>query len=183
MAIITDTWDADRYLHLALQETGYRQLMDGETSAACRKTAETFAKGDRRIMHIRLHQPFLPNWPQLAAARLDAWATPCITGWNPERLVRLAPIWQLRRSMTDSTGADLEAVRARALATIAQAQYSPQLMVELPTSALDSLHRAYVREAEQAGLTTAGGRSSEDALREAERLMAARVWTSPADTP
>jgi hypothetical protein len=25
-AIITDTWDADRYLHLALQETGYHQL-------------------------------------------------------------------------------------------------------------------------------------------------------------
>ena len=183
MAIITDTWDGDRYLHLALQETGYRQLENDDSYEACRKSAETFARGDRRILHIRLHQPFLPNWPQLAAARLEAWATPCITSWKPARLVRLAPIWQLQRSMADSTGSDLERVRARALATIAEAQYSPQLAVDLPTSGLDALHRGYVREAELTGPPVAIGLSPADALREAENLMAARVWTSPLQTP
>ena len=68
-------------------------------------------------------------------------------------------------------------------ATIAEAQYSPQLAVDLPTSGLDALHRGYVREAELTGPPVAIGLSPADALREAENLMAARVWTSPLHTP
>jgi len=182
-AIITDTWDGDRYLHLALQETGYRQLDGDGTLESCEKTAETFAKGDRRILHVRLHQPFLPNWPELAAGRLATWGTPCIERWRPARLLRLAPIWQLRRSMTDDAGEEPQVVRARALATIEKANYSPQLFVEIPVSSLESLHRGYLKEAAAQGSPFGDRRSPAEALQNAERLMAARVWTSTSGTP
>jgi hypothetical protein len=182
-AIITDTWDGDRYLHLALQETGYRQLEGGGAPEPCEKTAETFARGDRRILHIRLHQPFLPNSSQLAAARLATWATPCIAAWRPSRLLRLAPIGQLRRSMSDSTGLEPQTVRARAVASILEAQYSPQLSVDLSASGLESLHRKYLTEAAQQQSSPASRRSPAESLREAERLMGAQVWKARSGIP
>jgi hypothetical protein len=183
MAVITDTWDGDRYLHLALQETGYRPVEDSGRNQFCEKTAETFARDDRMVLHIRLHQPFLQNWPQLAAARLETWAIPCIAIWKPERLVRLAPLWQLRRSMSDSTNSGVAAVESRALAIIANAHFSPQLALELPPSSLEWLLRGYRSEAERAGTHSAGRRSPAEALYDAEQLMAARLWTSPSATP
>ena len=50
------------------------------------------------MLHIRLHQPFLPNWRALAASRLDTWGMPCLALWKQERVVRLAPLEQLEWS-------------------------------------------------------------------------------------
>jgi hypothetical protein len=182
-AIITDTWDADRYLHLALQETGYHEIDLVKAPSACDRTAEMFARGSRRVLHVRLHQPFLPNWPQLAAARLQTWGTPCVVRWNAQRRVRLAPVWQLRRTLADSSGRLAQAARARALEVIARANYSPQLAIDIDVAALDALYRGYLSESMNEGRPVASDRSLEEALRDAERRMAARVWASPASAP
>jgi hypothetical protein len=182
-AIITDTWDGDRYLHLALQETGYRVLKGDGIAEFCEKTTETFAKEHRRILHVRLHQPFLPNWAQLAAARLEKWATPCLALWKPRRLIRLTSLGQLQRSLTDSASSQLQAASARAVAVIAKSRYRPQVVVDLTPSSLASVRQGYMREAEQEDAPNASRRSPTEALHEAEHLMSARVWKSPRGVP
>jgi len=175
-AILTDTWDGDRYLHLALQETGYAPLDRDVTAEPCAKTTETFSRGKRRILHIRLHQPFLPNWPLFAAERLETWARPCVESWKPSRLAWLVPLEQLWWSLTDSTSSQLQSARVRALVTIAESRYSPQLVVNLSPSHLELPLRGYRREIEEVRSPAASGRWRVESLQEAERLMAARVW-------
>jgi hypothetical protein len=117
--------DADRYLHLALQETGIASSMDGETSAACRKTA----RPSPRLIGgscTRLHQPFLPT------GRTRCGTAACLGHALHRKLETGAtrpPRTDLAAAAIDdgSTGSELEAVRARALATIAQSQYSPPI--------------------------------------------------------
>jgi hypothetical protein len=182
-AIITDTWDADRYLHLALQERGYREITSSSEGEACRKTAEIFAKSDRRILHLRLHQPFLPNWPQLALARLEMWAIPCIAGWRPSRLVRLAPFEQLWWSETERADSGVEALRSRSFATFSKTRYNPQLSVDLPPSDLDALHRGYQKQVVYLESRSGDRHWRAERLDDAERLMAARVWKAPSGAP
>ena len=182
-AIITDTWDGDRYLHLALQETGYHVTDAAKAPAVCAKSAEIFASGDRRVLHLRLHQPFLPNWPELAAARLQTWGAPCIAVWKPDRLVRLTPLWQLRRTEGDSSSRGSAAAQTRALTTIAAANYSPQLAIDVAASDLESMYRGYLNEAAYQRPPSATQRSPTEALSDAERLMAARVWQARSGAP
>jgi hypothetical protein len=175
-AIITDTWDADRYLHLALQEMGYHQLPSHLVFEACEKTAETFAKDARRILHIRLHEPFLPNSAEFAAARIETWAQPCIRSWQPTRLVWLAPLGQLQWPMADSLAVDLEETRARALRALVKSNYSPQVAVDLQPHALELMRRAYLGVAGQTAAPGTRPGWSWDLLQSAQRRMAARVW-------
>jgi hypothetical protein len=180
---ITDTWDADRYLHLALQERGYRYVETSDASDACSKTAEKFVKGDRRALHIRLHQPFLPNWRALAASRLETWAIPCVASWRAERVVLVSPLEQFEWTVSDSVTSDLAGARVRALQQIAEARYSPQLPIEVRATALPSLRDAYLRQAAHADSLSYGRQVPAMPLNEAERLMAARVWQPARDTP
>ena len=180
---LTDTWDGDRYLHLALQNGGYHLVETEDASDACSKAAELFARGDRRALHIRLHQPFLHNWRALAALRLETWARPCVARWKAERVIRIAPLDQLQWSMTDSVTGDLAVTRLRGLEQIAQSRYSPQLAVEVRPSDFASLRDAYLRESHQADSLYAGRSLPTMSLQQAERLMAARVWKSPPGTP
>ena len=175
-AIITDTWDADRYLHLALQESGYRMVRRRSAYPSCERTAEEFVRGTGRILHIRLHQPFLPNWSELAAARLDAWGRPCVEAWKPNRLFWLAPAGQLPLSRLDSISVGLEAARARALRVITDAHYSPQVPVELTVPALESLRHAYLGDEDRRPASTLSRAAASATLADAERLMSARVW-------
>jgi hypothetical protein len=182
-AIITDTWDADRYLHLALQETGYHQLPSPLVFEPCERTSESFAKDGRRILHIRLHEPFLPNSGELAAARIDTWAQPCVRSWRPNRLIWLAPLGQLQWPVADSLAVGLPEVRARALRERVESNYSPQVAVDLPPYGLELLRRAYLGAA---GRTETGGSRpgwSSDLLQDAQRRMAARVWKPPRRIP
>jgi hypothetical protein len=175
-AIITDTWDADRYLHLALQEMGYHQLSSHLVFEACEKTAETFAKDARRILHIRLHEPFLPNSAEFAAARIETWAQPCIRSWQPTRLVWLAPLGQLQWPMADSLAVDLPEARARALRALVKSNYSPQVAVDLQPYALELMRRAYLSVAGRTATPSTRPGWSSDLLQDAQRRMAARVW-------
>jgi hypothetical protein len=178
-AIITDTWDADRYLHLTLQEAGYTLTEGHSPYASCDRTAEEFTRGARRILHIRLHQPFLPNWSQLAAARLEEWGRPCLISWRPRRIDWLAPLGQLRSSILDSVSADLPAARTHARRVMTEAHYAPQVSIELSVPALELLRRGYTTAEEQESTHDTGHSSAAAALADAERRMAARVWRSP----
>ena len=173
---VTDTWDGDRYLHLALQETGYHLVETSGTVDPCSKTAEVFARGDRRMLHIRLHQPFLPNWRALAASRLDTWGMPCLALWKQERVVWLAPLEQLEWSMPKTVVLDLAAARQYALEQIVEARYSPQLAIGVRASDLPSFSEAYLRHASWTDSPSDGKRRPQMSLQEAERLMSARVW-------
>jgi hypothetical protein len=180
---LTDTWDGDRYLHLALQERGYQLIEARDSSDTCSKTAELFAKGDRRALHIRLHQPFLHNWRALAALRLDTWAMPCVARWKAEWVVRISPLDQLQWSMTDSVHGDLAVAGLRGLQQIIRSHYSPQLAVEVRPSELPSLRDAYLRQSQRADSLSYGRRQPAMSLLQAESLMAARVWKSPPGAP
>jgi hypothetical protein len=182
-AIITDTWDADRYLHLALQETGYHQVSSHVVSEACEKTAETFAKDGRRILHVRLHQAFLPNSGELAAARIETWAQPCVRSWRPSRLIWLAPIGQLQWPLADRLAVDLPEARARALREQGESNYSPQIAVDLPPYSLELLRSAYLGAAGQVASVGPRPRWSSDLLQDAQRRMAPRVWKRPRRIP
>jgi hypothetical protein len=181
--VVTDTWDGDRYLHLALQETGYHIVEHSDASSPCSKTAEEFARGDRRVLHIRLHQPFLPNWRALAALRLDTWGIPCLARWKQERVILLAPLEQWEWSNSDSTIGVLAAARQSALEQIAEARYSPQLAIEVRASEVPSRSEAYRRQASRTDSLFYGRRLPEMSLQEADRLMAARAWTLAQETP
>jgi hypothetical protein len=178
-AIITDSWDADRYLHLALQQTGFQQTDPLGAPTVCEKTVESFRMGDQRVLHVRLHQPFLENWRQLAASRLETWAVPCLEGWKPGLLLRLTPPEQLWWSVTDSSREDVIASHERALRTIARTWYGPQVAVEVRPPDLEELRKSYQRAAERYDQYTFGRRLPPMPLAEAERLMAARVWRHP----
>ena len=182
-AIITDTWDADRYLHLALQESGFHELPDDSVPRPCQKAGEAFGSRDRRILHIRLHQPFLQSWPELAAARLEMLAQPCLDAWPLKRVLWLAPLAQLQEPTVDSLAADLPADRAQAITVMRTARYSPQVAVELLPSALEALRRAYLSGAAQGGTDDATRRSPSRLLEDADRLMAPRVWKSAPGSP
>jgi hypothetical protein len=180
---LTDTWDGDRYLHLALQNEGYHLAEIGDARNPCSKTAELFARGDHRALHIRLHQPFLHNWRALAALRLETWAIPCVARWKAERVIRISPLDQLQWSMTDSVHDDLAMARLRALEQITSSHYSPQLAVEVRQSDLASLRDAYLRQSDLADSLSYGRRQPTMSLHQAESLTAARVWKSPPGTP
>jgi hypothetical protein len=183
MAILTESWDADRYLHLALQESGYRHVEGPATPSACTKTAETFARGDRRILHVRLHEPFVQDWPLLAAARLETYGIACIESFKPARVFRLAPVEQIAWAMRGGARPDLSSVRARAMATISDSHYSPQIAFEVRPSELRPLARTYTDEAERAGYRLTTDESPAALLQKTERLMAARVWKAPSAMP
>jgi len=175
-AIITDTWDADRYLHLALQQSGYHETRRNGQTEPCEKTAEEFTRGTDRILHLRLHQPFLQNFNELAAARLETWGKPCLERWKPHHIIWLAPAGQLQSPAFDGISAEVSAARARAARVIAEAHYSPQLPIEVSLSALDLLKRSYLRD--EKNRESVRHSTSSELLDWAERRMAPRVWTS-----
>jgi hypothetical protein len=128
------------------------------------------------VLHIRLHQPFLQNWRQLAASRLESWGLPCIENWRPERVLRLTPPEQLAWSVTDSARRDVIATHAKADSISAKSWYSPQLAIGIEPPDLETLRHSYDQAAEQRDILTFGRRMTPMPLSESERLMAARVW-------
>ncbi|MEO5806151.1 hypothetical protein [Devosia sp.] len=75
--IITDRWDADRYLHLTLQTAGYAMTPD-MAPGGCGLAVEPFTRGDRTILHVRLHLPFLAERLAALPALYQRYAAPCI---------------------------------------------------------------------------------------------------------
>ncbi len=75
-AVVSETWTADRLVHLTLLELGFRQRV-GAGPPACRTVAEVFVRGATTILHVRLHVPFVADavdavvWRDLGPACLE----------------------------------------------------------------------------------------------------------------
>jgi hypothetical protein len=76
--VVTDIWDADRYVHLQLQEQGYRPFDLPGVYPACSPVAEGFERGGVRIVHLRLHTPFLSDWRLRLAPRFAGSGRACL---------------------------------------------------------------------------------------------------------
>jgi hypothetical protein len=174
--IVSDTWDGDRYLHLALQEAGYAVSAAGTGYSTCRRVSETFDDGDRRVVHVRLHQPFLYEWHALAAARLERWAAPCITSLGVSHVVMLSTLGRAVRLFNDTARAPVAQAMGRAQDTRLSTGYSPQIAMTLSVTSLEALRSSYLQEARADGSVAALRAGPDAALARADSLMSARVW-------
>lgn len=86
--LLSDFWNDDRYLHLVVQEAGYRLV---PSTAQCEPVADQFENGSSRIVIVRLHQVYVPYWRQLSAERLRKWGIPCIDSVKPHDLALVGP--------------------------------------------------------------------------------------------
>lgn len=87
LALLTDTWNSDRYAHQRLLDAGYRALPASATPPACAAIAEPFARGDLRVTHLRLHQSFVFESGHANRARFDEMATPCLAALGATRII------------------------------------------------------------------------------------------------
>jgi hypothetical protein len=99
-AVITDFWDPDRYLHLALQEAGFRVDATEPVSLPCMRTAEVFLRGSQRVVHVRLHDPHVMT-SVLLAPRFDTHGVPCLAAERPTRTFFLATYPSVNRRLGD----------------------------------------------------------------------------------
>lgn len=75
LAIVTDYWDEDRYLHLRLMEQGFHA---GPEPDNCAKVGQAMTSNDRRIVQVSLHRTFVPNADSLAGQVLSELVAPCL---------------------------------------------------------------------------------------------------------
>lgn len=169
-AIITDSWNADRYLHLALLQQGYQVIPP--TGTACARTAELFGRGDQRVLHVRVHEPMLPSDAKLRPERFDAYVAPCLAATHPARLFFLGPVPELAERFGDAMTTDW---MVHEQLTFARSGYTPEVGVMIDEPALRQLRRSYD------ALADAGRRDQEQRghravdLATADRLLAAQV--------
>ncbi|MBS0451572.1 MAG: hypothetical protein JSS14_09685 [Proteobacteria bacterium] len=74
---ITDNWSADRYLHLVLQERGFRPMADRAIPQKCAALLESTGRDALTMRHLRLHTPILKEWRLLLPPRFDAYRAEC----------------------------------------------------------------------------------------------------------
>ena len=142
VAVLTDGWDDDRYLHLQLVERGFRRTA---LPFPCGPIGEGMRRGDRTLVQLTLLQSFVPYWPVLQSQRLEQGAVPCLTAVRPAEVILLG-----RKARIDALlhphpgqrplGPDLGATRT-----------SPIVAVRLDASGLARLGEAYSREAAAMG--------------------------------
>jgi len=90
--VITNDWDADRYAHLILQEAGFVVSGAGATPQ-CGPVTERFRRGNREVLHVRLHLPVLSRYALAAMPPLfDTYARPCIDA-HPGATLRYVSAW------------------------------------------------------------------------------------------
>lgn len=91
--VMTSDWNADRYLHLALQDAGFRTIgtLGGP---ACGRVVETFSRGDVVVRHLRLHVPFVAIHPAYLPLRYDTFVAAC--GEAPARTFQAGSLATLR---------------------------------------------------------------------------------------
>lgn len=84
--VITDEFTPDEYVHLALQENGFTASPAGAAYAACGRVAELWRRGDRQVVHVRLHTPFVTSYVPLNQQRFAAHGAPCVAAVRPASL-------------------------------------------------------------------------------------------------
>jgi hypothetical protein len=172
-AVLTDSWDGDRYLHLQLQREGFR-IHDIETlEQPCSKAGELFVRGSTRVLHLRLHQPFLPAPAAFAFERLNKLALPCLSAVRPAQSYLLSAgaqvIPRVRAWPALAPRTDVQALIASFFAT----GYDPLVVVPLVPSDLAPMTDSFAAAAAD---SPARSRDAGVDLARAERLMAVRIW-------
>jgi hypothetical protein len=169
--MLTDTWDADRYLHLALQREGYRIADIAGGQPACARVGELFVRGGAQVLHLRLHQPFLSSWRSLAEQRFRRLALSCLAQTRSGPLYLIAPggraVLLLQNSPSLRTRIDLPALAA----AYARTGYDRLLLLPLSSADVTPLAASYAEDAKKFG-----GTDADDDLARAERLMRNQVW-------
>jgi len=181
--VLTDTWNGDRYLHLALQEAGYSVSSSAVGDTTCRRVAETFDRGDRRLVHIRLHQPFLQEWRAMAAARFEQWGAPCASSLGTTQATLLTPFARAMYMLGDSARAFIPASARPTGRGWPEIDYDPNTPVTIPTTSLNALREGFLRDAQLDGSILALRAGSAAALARADSLMRPRVWKDGRNEP
>lgn len=87
LAIITDGWNDDRYLHLVLLERGFRRA---PVPPACTMIGEAMRSGSRTVVQLSMRQSFLKHWEVLQPMRFERRVLPCLAAIRAERVALLA---------------------------------------------------------------------------------------------
>jgi hypothetical protein len=171
--LLTDTWDADRYVHLALQREGFGMSPIGRTYPRCERIGELFVRGRTQVVHLRLHQPFLSSWLSLAQQRLQGLALGCLSQLPSKQLYLIAQGGRATSLLQSSPSLrpriDLPSLVAAYRAT----GYDRLVAIPLSSADLEPLAASYAADARKyEGMSLDG----EDDLARAERLMTNQVW-------
>lgn len=97
LAIVTDYWDEDRYLHLRLLEQGFRPAAQPRE---CDSIGQSMTKDGRTILQVSPHQTFLRNSEALYTPRLVQFAMPCLRA-SPGTPILIASADQVARLRED----------------------------------------------------------------------------------
>jgi hypothetical protein len=87
LAVLTDGWNDDRYLHLLLVEQGFRRA---PLPPPCSVIGEAMSANGRTVIALSIRQSFFAGFPALDAQRLERYATPCLASLRPDRTILLA---------------------------------------------------------------------------------------------
>jgi hypothetical protein len=89
LAIVTDDVNTDRYLNQQLAQAGFVAPTPRAPVRDCSEIADIFSREERRIIHIRIHQPFVAESELLEHARFVTLALPCLRALAPDETVWL----------------------------------------------------------------------------------------------
>jgi hypothetical protein len=104
--VLTDEWTPDRFFHLALQESGFDVVSTAHLPAACQKTAELFARGQSRVVHVRLHSPIFRAWELMMPERASIYGRPCVKALGADTVYMLAVSDRLQALLERDLGLD-----------------------------------------------------------------------------
>jgi hypothetical protein len=138
LAVLTDGWNDDRYLHLRLLERGF---VRAPLPPACAAVGEGWRRGDRTVITLSLLPTFVPYWPILLPRRLEQGALPCLAQTRPARTVLLAQQYRVA-SLLDR---DLRPVRVDP--ALRAGGVSEIVAVPMTPDDIGWLDRAYRRDA------------------------------------
>jgi len=78
LAVVTDDVNVDRYANQELAKAGFNRALPHDVVADCRQIAEIYSLGERQIVHVRIHQPFVAETELLDRERFETLAIPCL---------------------------------------------------------------------------------------------------------
>jgi len=134
LALLTDQWDEDRYLHLQLENDGY---VFERGNATCAQIGQIGRKGNARVLHLSLQQTFVSYWQEIQADRLRLLGMPCLVNEAPSRMVLL-----VRRDRA-AVLFGAETIKAAPPSGLSAIGYQPIIAVELDAAKLARLEATY----------------------------------------
>jgi len=143
--VVTDEWTPDRFFHLALQEGGFDVVSATQLPEACRNTAELFARGASRVVHVRLHSPVFRTWEMMLPARASTYGRPCVEALGSRTMFMLGPIDRLQALLERHLGADDIFARRYGASRRPGTDRAPITAAKIDVAAIDTIIGTYER--------------------------------------